>query len=187
MVLLWSCFGIVSKQIDARVSELLSSCGVAQSSTSRKVFDYFSMLNLSPRSKNTMRTALAISLIAAIGIAVWQLVSHKAPQNVAASQPAPASASVSASAPAHAGKHTHGKHSHAISPALYLDGPEYVEMRSRWFDPPTWTNASPRAFAASSTPLSVDKSCAKRSEMQFASRLVSTPRCPYPWTLSCNR
>jgi hypothetical protein len=58
----------------------------------------------------------------------------------------------------------HHKHSHVISPTLQLEGAEYVEMQSRWFDAPTLATA--QRFAATTTPLSVDPSCARRAEMQ---------------------
>lgn len=56
------------------------------------------------------------------------------------------------------------KHSHMVSPALQLAGPEYLEMRDRWFEPPVM--AGTQRFAATATPLSVDPSCARRAEMQ---------------------
>jgi hypothetical protein len=64
----------------------------------------------------------------------------------------------------HASHNEKKKHSHAVSPALQLEGPEYVEMHSRWFEAPTM--ATPKRFAATSTPLAVDPSCARRAEMQ---------------------
>ena len=59
------------------------------------------------------------------------------------------------------------KHSHLVSPALQLVGPEYLEMRDRWFEPPTFTNA--QHFSPTTTPLVIDASCAHRAEMQRGS------------------
>lgn len=58
------------------------------------------------------------------------------------------------------------KHTHAISAALQLVGPEYVEMSQRWFEPPVFNNA--QKFADTATRLAVDPSCANRAEMRHA-------------------
>ncbi len=62
-------------------------------------------------------------------------------------------------------KLTKSKHSHSISPELELVGSEYVELSSSWFDKPKL--AAPQQFVASSTPITVDASCSKRSEMAY--------------------
>jgi hypothetical protein len=56
------------------------------------------------------------------------------------------------------------KHSHMVSTALQLAGPEYLEMRDRWFESPVM--AGTQRFATTATPLSVDPSCARRAEMK---------------------
>ncbi len=61
-------------------------------------------------------------------------------------------------------QHKGHKHSHMVSPALQLAGPEYLEMHDRWFESPVM--AGTQRFAATATPLSVDPSCARRAEMQ---------------------
>jgi hypothetical protein len=63
------------------------------------------------------------------------------------------------------------KHSHVLSAALELIGPEYVELNNRWFDPPTFVPSSTSAagaqqFASTTTPLVIDPSCATRAEMR---------------------
>ena len=62
-------------------------------------------------------------------------------------------------------KLTKPKHSHSVSPELELVGSEYVEMSSSWFDKPKL--AAAQQFVASNTPITVDKSCAKRAEMSY--------------------
>ena len=64
-------------------------------------------------------------------------------------------------------KLTNPKHSHGISAELELVGSEYVEMSSSWFAKPKL--AASQQFVATNTPISVDKSCAKRAEMAYPS------------------
>ena len=71
----------------------------------------------------------------------------------------------SANVAAQHNKLTKPKHSHSVSPELELVGSEYVEMSSSWFDKPKL--AAAQQFVASNTPITVDKSCAKRAEMSY--------------------
>jgi hypothetical protein len=71
----------------------------------------------------------------------------------------------SANVAAQHNKLTKPKHSHSVSPELELVGSEYVEMSNSWFDKPKL--AAAQQFVASNTPITVDKSCAKRAEMAY--------------------
>jgi hypothetical protein len=123
-----------------------------------------SAATVTPRSqKRLVLIAIgAACLIALLIIAAWLLMSRATPDASLQTAQAPAPAP---SATAHVGHKHGGKHSHAVSAALMLDGPQYLDPATRWFDPPSFTKAN--LFTASSTPLSVDASCAKRAEMQF--------------------
>jgi hypothetical protein len=61
--------------------------------------------------------------------------------------------------------HAHASHTHDVSPALKLEGSQYATVAQHWFDAPALQSA--QRFAASTTPLVADTSCAQRPEMAY--------------------
>jgi hypothetical protein len=62
--------------------------------------------------------------------------------------------------------HARHKHSHAVSKALQLDGPDYLEFARHWYAAPQ--TDSKGLFAATRTPIVADASCSARNEIKFA-------------------
>jgi hypothetical protein len=122
---------------------------------------------MSMKSAMPKRNVIAVAIIVVLALAIglgWQYWSdrhHESHEAHDAASPAATNASHSHN---HRGK---AKHSHDISAALRLEGPEYIDIATRWFDPPVITKAN--QFVATSTPLNVDASCTRRGEMQYAS------------------
>ncbi len=120
----------------------------------------------------TSLLVLAAAFLVAAGAYVWrshgaeaQTATHTHTNNEVDAHEAAAPSMQSAT-----GKSSR-KHSHALSPALELLGPEYVELNNRWFDPPALVPSSAPAayaqqFAGTTTPLVIDPSCAARAEMR---------------------
>ncbi len=113
--------------------------------------------------------AIMVALLATIGFIVWQLSgdnAHPHDHDHAAADPHKHDHESEKLASGSKTKPT-SKHSHSVSRALQLEGPEYVDIRRGWFEPPRLE--STQRFSPSSTPLSVDPSCTRRNEMQHAS------------------
>jgi hypothetical protein len=113
------------------------------------------------RQAHIIWSAIGIALLLATSMLVWRAIADEKAEaantgDVAGGKVEQVSASTS--------QQKTRKHSHMLSPALQLAGPQYLEMHDRWFESPAM--AGPQRFAMTATPLSVDSSCTRRAEMQ---------------------